>query len=89
MTEVTESTPEETGQNPQSRKKANQSIKGQPKPNAAARRRAPASGQQEQRDTTINRSPQVRATIPRIESQPKQRTAGIEASRSSILSAVS
>jgi hypothetical protein len=57
MTEVTESIPEESGQNPQTRKKANQSIKGQQKPDAAARRRAPASGQEEQRDTTISRSP--------------------------------
>ncbi len=57
MTEVTESTPEESGQNPQSRKKANQSVKGKQKPSAAAKRHAPASGQQEQRDTTIGRRP--------------------------------
>lgn len=51
MTEVTESTPEDSGKTLQSGKRE----KKLPKPDKEDKRRAPSSGQAEQRDATIGR----------------------------------
>ena len=53
MTEVTESIPEDDGKKLQSGKKENKPSSKLEKPDTEAQRRAPASGQQEQRDSTV------------------------------------